>query len=141
MTADSKGEQHLTTILENLEPTVLADTFVFCTVDFELEKRLSELKPLATMQEKEGLSLVLSQSIADQHGFTYEGVFQCVSLRVHSSLESVGLTAKLSTVLAESQIPANIIAGYYHDHILVPVALVNQALIAIKGLSEGCGKS
>lgn len=55
---------------------------------------------------------------------------------MHSSLESVGLTAKVSTKLAEHGISANIMAGYYHDHIFVPFGRASDAMAAIKELSE-----
>jgi hypothetical protein len=52
---------------------------------------------------------------------------------VHSDLVSVGLTAKISSVLFEQNISANIIAGYFHDHVFVPS---NQALRAFDFLKK-----
>jgi hypothetical protein len=39
---------------------------------------------------------------------------------VHSSLEAVGLTAALSTRLADAGISANVVAGLRHDYFFVP---------------------
>ena len=39
---------------------------------------------------------------------------------MHSALEAVGLTAAVATALAAAGIPANVLAGYSHDHLLVP---------------------
>jgi hypothetical protein len=53
-------------------------------------------------------------------------------LTVHSSLEAVGLTAAFSARLAERNISCNVLAGYHHDHILVPVDRVQDAIDALR---------
>ena len=52
------------------------------------------------------------------------------TLTMHSSFEAVGLTAAFATRLAEAGIPANVLAGYHHDHILVPVDRADDAIAA-----------
>jgi hypothetical protein len=47
----------------------------------------------------------------------------------------VGLTARLSTALAEQGISANILAGAHHDHILVPQARALDALATLRQLN------
>ena len=58
-----------------------------------------------------------------------------LTLTVHSALEAVGLTAAVATALAAEGIPANVIAGYRHDHVLVPVDRADAAMDAIRRLS------
>ena len=48
--------------------------------------------------------------------------FAWLTLSIQSSLEAVGLTAAVSARLAERDIACNVLAGYHHDHLLVPVA-------------------
>ena len=48
--------------------------------------------------------------------------------RVALALEAVGLTAHVSRVLAERDIPCNVLAGYHHDHLLVPVGRADEAI-------------
>ncbi|MGO2019037.1 MAG: ACT domain-containing protein [Psychrobacter sp.] len=86
--------------------------------------------------ETEGLTLVLTKDKADEAGLNYEGVFRQITLTVHSSLEAVGLTAAVSTKLTSKDISANVIAAYYHDHIFVSNDKAEQALSALKELSN-----
>ena len=71
----------------------------------------------------------------------YEQVFCCITLQVHSSLEAVGLTAVFSTRLAERGISANVVAGYYHDHIFVQSDYAETALDALRKLSQEASQS
>ena len=50
------------------------------------------------------------------------------TISLESSLTGVGLTAKISKILADNKISANIYAGFYHDHIFVPKRMSQKAL-------------
>lgn len=79
--------------------------------------------------------MVLTKENADKAGLKYESIFKCITLNVHSSLEAVGLTAEVSRRLAQRGVSANIMAAYYHDHILVPAEKAADALSALRDLS------
>lgn len=59
-----------------------------------------------------------------------------LTLTVHSALEAVGLTAAVSTALAAAGIPANMLAGFYHDHILVPEERADEAMAVLRSLRD-----
>ena len=59
-----------------------------------------------------------------------------ITLGVHSSLAAIGLTARVAKALAARGISANIVAGFHHDHILVPWARRAEALAALRALSR-----
>ena len=60
-----------------------------------------------------------------------------ITLGVHSSLEAVGLTAVVSTLLAKHEISAaNMIAGYHHDHLFVPANDAERAVELLIQLAE-----
>lgn len=128
------GIKNLNELLTSMQPELVDKVFVFCTVTGQLEQYLA-LEPIAVFMEQEGLTLVLTKDKADKANLVYEGLFQQITLTVHSSLESVGLTAAVSTTLAAKGISANVIAAYYHDHIFVPSEQAEQALLALKVLS------
>ena len=58
-----------------------------------------------------------------------------LTLTVHSALEAVGLTAAVATALAAAGIPANVLAGYFHDHVLVPEDRADDAIRALRALA------
>ena len=123
-------------LLAAMEPRLLPDEFVFCSVAHEQEEAVADLPVLATFREEEGLSLVLERSLAESHGFRYGPVMRCISLTVHSALDSVGLTAAITDCLARQGISANVVAAYFHDHVFVPAARAEEALMALRELQN-----
>ena len=119
----------------DLAPRLAPDHYVFCSLPGAQYGDLAQTHPLACVAEAEGLTLVLAQDQADGEGLAYTGLFRCISLGLHSSLDAVGLTAMISSELAQHGISANVIAGYHHDHVLVPSAQAQEALSLLQQLS------
>lgn len=128
------GETQLATLLRSLDPELAAPEVVFVSFTDAQYGDYADLQPLAMVQEAEGMTLVVQKALADQFQLAYDGVFQCITLKVHSSLQAVGLTAAVSRQLAQRGISANVLAGYYHDHIFVPAHLADKALEALTEL-------
>ena len=131
------GISKLNQILEQLEPRLSAREFVFCTFNNQQYGDLSHLKPAAAVQEAEGLTLVIDKDMAQSNGLDFASGFRRISLNVHSSLDAVGLTAAVSGLLADHGISANLIAGFYHDHIFVPARRAEEALALLTTLNPG----
>ncbi|MCP4334597.1 MAG: ACT domain-containing protein [Gammaproteobacteria bacterium] len=130
------GEKNLDKLLQTMSPALLDGEYVFCCFKDSRYGDHSQLEPIAAYAEREGLTLVINKSKADEYGISYESVFRCITLNVHSSLEAVGLTAAFSTKLSAHGISANVIAGYYHDHIFVQAELAGKAIAAINELTR-----
>jgi len=113
--------------LKNLNPVLLEDEYVFCTFLSSIYVDHDKFNPIASFNEKEGLTLVVKAETAKLNNLEFNDTFKCISLNLISSLTSVGLTALISKVLADNEISANIYAGYYHDHIFVPLEKANDA--------------
>lgn len=125
----------LSTLIENLQPVLDPDEYVFCTVNGDLTHYLS-LKPLATFVEEEGLTLILTKPQAQSLGACADSTFKRITLLVYSSLEAVGLTAVVASALAKEGISANVIAAYHHDHVFVPIKQANHAMQVLINLNN-----
>lgn len=125
------GHTNLEYLLVNAEPQLDSGEYVFASFPGAKYADLAWMKPLASMQEKEGLTLVIERAVAELAGIPIECVFSRISLDIHSSLEAVGLTAAIASRLAAKGISANIIAGFYHDHVFIPQKRGDEALQAL----------
>lgn len=126
------SEKDLATLCATIQPEMAEPVYVYCSFqDFRLPEGLS---PLFTFREIEGLTAVLDLRDADRHALPYAFKARLITLKVHSSLEAVGFLAVVSAHLAKAAIPCNAIAGYYHDHILVPVDRADEAFSVLNGI-------
>ena len=130
------GETALQKLLHYMQPELIEDTYVFVSLPATQPLLLNNWNAIGTFQEAEGLTVILPKANADQHGFAYQGEFKLISLKVHSSLEAVGLTAAVSSALAKAGISANVVAAFYHDHIFVPSQQSQQALACLQKLTK-----
>ena len=90
----------------------------------------------ATIVEDEGTTSVLSVTDAERLGARPEFVAACLTVEVRSALDAVGLTAALATALAAENIACNVLAGYHHDHLLVPVEKADRAVAVLEALRD-----
>lgn len=132
-TPSMTGETNLAVLLASMAPELRPGNYVFSTV-ISLPA-VTDLDVLASVIEPEGLSLVMTKEQADRHGLTYDFVAAWITLRVHSALDAVGLTAAVSSALADVGISCNVIAGYHHDHLLVPSDEAHRALAVLSDLA------
>jgi hypothetical protein len=130
------GEKNLNSLLTSMSPALQQGEFIFASVTDASPSYVNSLKPLGTFYETEGCSLILHKHIAEKHNIEYSGLFSCITLTVHSSLDAVGLTAAVSTKLTEANISANVVAAFYHDHIFVPLDDTQQALTSLRELAK-----
>ena len=113
------GETDLARLLAGLDPELDAVEYGFETV---AEPLVADA--FALIREEEGFTVV-------RPGRGWARII----LRIHSSLEAVGLTARVAAALAEQGIAANFIAGAYHDHIFVPWQRRGEAMAVLHELA------
>jgi hypothetical protein len=127
------AEADLEVLLAEMSPQRRPGIYVFVVV--EDLRDVPDAKVLASVVETEGLALVLTRHDADRSGLAYNFIAGWITLQVQSGLHAVGLTAAVSTALADAGISCNVIAGYHHDHLLVPFERLDDALDALRRLS------
>jgi uncharacterized protein len=59
-----------------------------------------------------------------------------ITLKVHSSLEAVGLLAAVTRALADADIACNVVSAFFHDHLFVPWERRHQALRQLEALES-----
>lgn len=126
------GEKDLQALLATMQPALRQGDYVYALWPHG--------KPLggrieAAVREAEGLTVVLPRSEADALGLKYDFVASWITLQVHSALEAVGLTAAVSAALTAAKISCNVLAGFHHDHLLVPVADAPRAMAVLAELA------
>jgi uncharacterized protein len=96
----------------------------------------SGVTPVVTVAEREGQTVVARMEEADAAGLAYDYVAGWITLRIHSALGAVGLTAAVSQELAAVGLSCNVIAGYHHDHIFVPYERAQEAASLLEDLAK-----
>lgn len=131
-----KRTKFLQDLITQLAPALDPKSYVYCTVAKAKYGELEKLKPIVSLAELEGLTLVIPLEQAEAEGLDYYRVFRRITLKGHSSLEALGLTSVVTSLLAERGITTNVVAGFYHDHIFVPSDRTDEAMDALKELAS-----
>ncbi|MEL6926284.1 MAG: ACT domain-containing protein [Bacteroidota bacterium] len=128
-----KAETNLKRMLQQLSPVQHDGAYVFVSVPDIPELLRKHL--VMHFREMEGHTLILPRTVADEHQLSYDFIAAWITLKVHSALAAVGLTAAFSTHLAKAGISCNVVAGYYHDHIFVAEADAQRAMELLENLA------
>lgn len=126
------GEEDLARMLASLDVEQRPGTFTFVTGEWPGLRSVAH----AIIEESEGTTMVVELEQAVAVGAPVEFKASWLTLRVWSSLASTGLTAAVSSALAGEGIACNTIAGYYHDHLMVPVDRAEDAMRVLRELSS-----
>lgn len=129
------GEKDLQTLLGNMAPELSDAEYAFAAIRAE-PRDLARLDPWAIIREEEGATIILETRAAKANNVPFESSFKKITLRVHSSLDAVGLTAAVATALKDIGVSANVVAGYYHDHVFVKSEDGERAIAALKELAR-----
>ncbi|MGW4565999.1 ACT domain-containing protein [Streptomyces sp. NPDC004561] len=127
------GETDLRRLLQTMRPELNPGRYVFTTAEGGVP---SGVTPVVTVVEQEGLTVVAPQADADAAGMAYDYVAGWITLRVHSALHAVGLTAAVSQALADAGLSCNVVAGFHHDHLFVPHEHAERAVAVLQALAD-----
>src|SRR5512139_2032068 len=105
------GETDLSILLKEMRPKLSKSAYIFCSLSPEAFSHLS-VSPLMVFHEKEGLTVVVTQEQAREHGLPFDETWAWIELTVHSSLSAVGLIAAVSRKLAHAGIGLNVLSAF-----------------------------
>lgn len=126
------GETDLLVLVQSMRPRLAVGEYVF-VVESTLP---ADVQSFAMVREPEGTTYVVRKGDADRYDMEYDFVAGWITLEVHSALNAVGLTAIVSQSLAAADISCNVLAGSFHDHLLVPHTRAKEALRVLAKLVE-----
>lgn len=115
--------------LADLDQRVRSGAFVFVTLPSR-----AGVAAEATIVEDEGITHVVAREVADAEGWDYDFVAGWITLTTSTAVGLIGLTAIIATALAEHDIACNVLAARHHDHLLVPLDRLDDALLVLDGL-------
>ena len=130
----SKAISNIAVLLSSMEPALNAGVYAYCIVPHGAD--FLALSPVATVSESEGLTLVVAEEQAIKAGLTVLFRAAWITLKVHSDLQAVGLTAAFAGALGKAGISCNVVAGAFHDHIFVPVEQAQHAMAELQALQR-----
>ena len=138
MAAPAPGGTDLPTLLRSMSPTLHQSTFVWATLEGDLQQfKIQQALPHAEMlfREAEGYTLILTETVAQEMDLDH--TFRCrkITLNVHSSLEASGFIAAVATRLARMEMGCNCVAGYFHDHVFVPVGKEDLVMRELRAMA------
>lgn len=131
------GESDLRVLLSDLRPELHMGRYVYVTVPDGVVP--DGAAPVVTVREAEGLTLVLPEAEATAAGLPFSYAAGWITLRVHSALEAVGLTAAVALALTDAGISCNVVAGFHHDHLFVPFGRAAEAVAVLEALAAESG--
>ncbi|MFD3925427.1 ACT domain-containing protein [Streptomyces sp. NPDC058614] len=127
------GEADLQKLLSSMSPELRPGRYVFTVAEAGIPAGVT---PVVTVAEQEGLTLVVRLEEADTAGLAYDYVAGWITLRVHSALDAVGLTAAVAQELAAAGLSCNVVAGFHHDHLFVPHERAAEAVTVLEDLAR-----
>lgn len=125
------GETDLAAMLATLDVERRPGTFAFVSGDHPGVAASA----VAMVAEEEAVTWVVPIDVARAVGPEPEFEAAWLTLTVHSALDAVGLTAAFSRALGDAEIACNVLAGYHHDHLLVPAHRADDAIMALRALA------
>lgn len=128
------GEKNLKTLIQEMKPHLNSGEYVFTTINSTHIINTDDV--IGQFKEIEGTTLILNRKKADELNLEYNFIASWITLKIHSALEAIGLTAIFSTELAKHNISCNVVAGFYHDHIFINKKDDEKALTVLTNLSN-----
>jgi hypothetical protein len=128
------AESDLSRILAGMRPSLDPELYAFCRLGADAMP--PGLDPLGVFREDECITVILPRRMADREGLAVNFLARRITLMVRSSLEAVGLLARVAEALAQASIACNVVSAINHDHLFVPEQDGPAALTILRTLER-----
>ena len=132
MNATSIGETDLRRLLGGLAPELAAQPR---TIRSQAADVSVPADAIMSFREHEGITTIMVVDESAVDASADEPLWAQITLRIHSSLDAVGMMAAIAAALAARDIPCNAVSAYYHDHLFVPWPRRDDTLAALRELT------
>ncbi len=132
MNATSIGETDLRRLLGGLAPELAAQPRAIRSQAADVSVPADAIM---SFREHEGITTIMVVDESAVDASADEPLWAQITLRIHSSLEAVGMMAAIAAALAARDIPCNAVSAYYHDHLFVPWPRRDDTLAALRELT------
>jgi hypothetical protein len=129
------GEKDLRALLGGLRPELDPVEYGFASLPPAVRPP-DGLDAVCLFREEEGLTVIAPAAALAEAGLEFLPGWARITLRVHSSLEAVGMTAAFARALGDAGISANVVAAYHHDHVFLPWARRHDAMRVLSALAN-----
>jgi hypothetical protein len=130
----NKPVSDLATLLRTMDAALKEGVYVYCVVPPNSD--LDSIAAIATFREEEGITLIVREEEALRAKLPVLFRAAWITLKVHSDLQAVGLTAAFSRALSEAGISCNVVAAAHHDHLFVPIERAHDAIARLRALQK-----
>lgn len=129
-------EASLQEILQNLDPVIAPETYVYVGVSNQSLLKILGFDPVAFFKEPEGITLILKKEDADNNLLGYQSEFCRIILNAPYTMLCAGLTAIVSSALAKAGISVIPILTAYKRSIFVEKEDAQTALEILNALQN-----
>lgn len=121
-------------ILQNLNPVLDEQEYVFCTV--KEDSSVAITSGLCCFFEEEGVTVVLEKIKAEELSIPFKFTWKRITLGIHTELTAVGVIAALTSRLSAHDICVNVVSAYYHDHLFVLSSQAKKTIEILQSFSS-----
>jgi uncharacterized membrane protein len=118
-------------MIAGMNPVIREEVWIYCHSDDAAVIAAGIPDALGIIRE-EDVALILPRDKALALGFDISVPLRQITLQVASALDGYGLTAAFAGPLAEASIPCNVVAGFRHDHLLIPAHRAEEAMAILR---------
>jgi hypothetical protein len=128
------GESNIDVLLHSMNAIIMAEPFVYITAESFSDEEKKEA--IMIFKEKEGFTLILSETSAKKFKRSYKDRWAMITLGVHSDLNAIGFLAAITARLAQKAISVNAVSAFYHDHLFIPWDKRRSALSTLRSFNK-----